>query len=46
VDWTFGWFNRFRRSSKDYELYSKTSEAMIYSIVLNVMLLNFCEYIS
>jgi hypothetical protein len=24
--------------SKDYELYSETSEAMIYSILLNVML--------
>ena len=38
VERTFGWFNRFRRLSKDYELHSETSEAMIYSILLNVML--------
>jgi len=38
VERTFGWFNRCRRLSKDYELYSETSEAMIYSILLNFML--------
>lgn len=27
---TFGWFNRWRRLSKDYERYEDTSEAMIY----------------
>jgi len=27
---TFGWFNRWRRLSKDYERYEDTAEAMIY----------------
>jgi putative transposase len=30
VERTFGWLNRFRRLSKDYEVYSEVSEAMIY----------------
>lgn len=30
VERTFGWLNRFRRLSKDYELYSQASEAVIY----------------
>ena len=38
VERTFGWSNRFRRLSKDYELHSETSEGMIYSILLKVML--------
>jgi putative transposase len=38
VERTFGWLNRFRRLSKDYELYSETSEAMIYSSLLKLML--------
>jgi putative transposase len=29
VERTFGWINRFRRLSKDYELYAELSEAMI-----------------
>lgn len=29
VERTFGWLNRFRRLSKDYELYPEVSEAMI-----------------
>ena len=27
---TFGWFNRYRRLSKDYEYLNDTSESMIY----------------
>ena len=34
VERTFGWLNRFRRLSKDYEVYSEVSEAMIYSCLL------------
>lgn len=38
VERTFGWLNRFRRLSKDYELYSEVSEVMIYGALLKVML--------
>ena len=38
VERTFGWLNRFRRLSKDYELYSEVSEAMIYSSLMRLML--------
>lgn len=37
VERTFGWLNRFRRLSKDYELYSEISEAMIYSSLIRLM---------
>ncbi len=30
VERTFGWFNNYRRLSKDYEYDPKTSETMIY----------------
>jgi putative transposase len=38
VERTFGWLNRFRRLSKDYELYSENSEAMVYSSLMALML--------
>lgn len=38
VERTFGWLNRFRRLSKDYELYTEVSEAMIHSSLLRLML--------
>lgn len=38
VERTFGWLNRFRRLSKDYELHSEVSEGMIYGALLKVML--------
>jgi len=34
---TFGWFNRWRRLSKDYERYEDTSEAMIYVGMMGLM---------
>jgi transposase len=34
VERTFGWLNRFRRLSKDYELYTEVSEAMIYGSLI------------
>lgn len=37
VERTFGWLNRFRRLSKDYELYSETSEGMIYGCLMHLM---------
>jgi putative transposase len=37
VERTFGWLNRYRRLSKDYELYSESSEAMIYGSLIRLM---------
>lgn len=37
VERTFGWLNRFRRLSKDYELYAQASEAMIYGSLIRLM---------
>jgi transposase len=37
VERTFGWLNRFRRLSKDYEMYSEVSEAMIYGFLIRLM---------
>lgn len=37
VERTFGWLNRFRRLSKDYEVYTEVSEAMIYGSLLRLM---------
>jgi putative transposase len=35
---TFGWFNRFRRLSKDYEANTASSESMIYTAMIHLML--------
>lgn len=37
VERTFGWFNHYRRLSKDYERYPKTSEAFIHLAMIHVM---------
>lgn len=37
VERTFGWLNRWRRLSKDYEQLPQTSEAMIYATMSLVM---------
>lgn len=37
VERTFGWLNRFRRLSKDYELYTEMSTAMIYGSLIRLM---------
>ena len=37
VERTFGWFNRYRRLSKDYELLTHTSEAMIRVVMIHLM---------
>ncbi len=37
VERTFGWLNRFRRLSKDYEMYTQMSTAMIYGSLIRVM---------
>lgn len=38
VERTFGWFNNYRRLSKDYEYASDTSENMIYIAMTQLML--------
>jgi putative transposase len=37
VERTFGWFNRFRRLSKDYELHVEHSEAMLYGAMIRLL---------
>jgi putative transposase len=37
VERTFGWLNRWRRLSKDYEQLPQTSEAMIYATMSLMM---------
>jgi putative transposase len=37
VERTLGWFNRYRRLSKDYELLPETSEAMIQVTMIHLM---------
>jgi putative transposase len=38
VERTFGWWNQYRRLSKDYELLPETSESMIYTVMIRLML--------
>jgi len=38
VERTFGWLNRYRRLSKDYEFFAQTAENMIYMAMINLML--------
>ena len=37
VERTFGWLNRYRRLSKDYEQLPETSESMIHLAMINLM---------
>lgn len=37
VERTFGWFNRYRRLSKDYEYLTESSEAMIHLAMIHLM---------
>lgn len=38
VERTFGWLNRYRRLSKDYEFFAQTAENMIYLAMINLMI--------
>jgi putative transposase len=38
VERTLGWFNRYRRLSKDDELLPETSEAMIRAVMIHLMI--------
>jgi len=37
VERTFGWLNRYRRLSKDYELHCENSQSMIYGSLIRLM---------
>ncbi|MEL7008710.1 MAG: transposase, partial [Cyanobacteria bacterium J06588_4] len=41
VERTFGWLNRYRRLSKDYETHIENSEAMIYGSLIRLMVRRF-----
>ena len=38
VERTFGWFNWYRRLSKDYEKLPEMSETAIYAVMTRIML--------
>jgi len=42
VERTFGWLNRYRRLSKDYEFWTQSSEAYIYLALSHVLLRRLC----
>jgi hypothetical protein len=38
VERTFGWLNRYRRLSKDFETHIENSEAMVHGAMIRLML--------
>lgn len=43
VERTFGWLGRYRRLSKDYEVFTATSEAMIRLAMIRLMVKRLAE---
>lgn len=43
VERTFGWLNRFRRLSKDYEQRPDVSEGYVYLAMIHLMLRRLCR---
>jgi len=37
VERTFGWLNRYRRRSRDYERQARTGETMVYLAMIRLM---------
>jgi putative transposase len=46
VERTFGWLNRYRRLSKDYELLTQTSETMIRVAMIHLMIRRLARTVS
>jgi putative transposase len=46
VERTLGWFNRYRRLSKDYEYLPQTSEAMIRVVMIHLMVRRLARMVS
>lgn len=46
VERTFAWIGRFRRTSKEYEYLTDTSETILYAIMSKVMLKRLRKYLS
>lgn len=44
VERTFGWWNQYRRLSKDYELLPQISESMIYTVMISLMLKRLAKF--
>jgi putative transposase len=42
VERTFGWFNLYRALSKDYEVLPRNSEAVVYTTLIHIMVLDSC----
>jgi len=42
VERTFGWWNKWRRLSKDYEQNPRSSEAWIHIVMIAIMLNRYC----
>ena len=38
VERTFGWLGRYRRLSKDYEMLTESSQALIYAAMIHIMI--------
>ena len=44
VERTFGWFNRYRARSKDYEVLPRNREAVVYTVMIHLMIRRLARY--